>query len=447
MSSASTDIIVVVPGIMGSTLCCDGREFWGISPSTIARGLRRLPNVLERLRLPEGIGDDHPNDGVTPGRLMPEIHSVPGIWNTTVGYDRLVRMLRTECKLRDGENLLIFPYDWRLSNRYNARRLRSEVEPMLHLRRRTHPGAKIVFVCHSMGGLIARWFLLAGDPRDVRSIITIGTPHRGAASALQRLLDGVGGKFGSRLGLPSIARTLPSLHQLLPEYACVDDAGALLKTTEVDLPHLDQRMVTDGMRFHDELNKTPSDAMATHAIVGIAQPTLTTFEASGGALTELFTIAGTDERGDGTVPRLSGRPKGEHEQSGAHYVVGKHGALSSSRAVLTQIQGILTERWVEHRAADPTTMIGVEVEDLVASGQPVAVLAVCTDVQALLEARVVSAAPGPQAATFILTPAADPTLRFGETEALVPGGYLVQVRRRGAATWTFDAVTAPVLAV
>ncbi|WP_433615382.1 lipase family alpha/beta hydrolase [Dactylosporangium sp. CA-139114] len=302
-------------------------------------------------------------------------------------------------------------------------------------------------MCHSMGGLIARWFLQAGDPRDVRSIITIGTPHRGAATALQRLLMGVGGKLGSRLGLPSIARTLPSLHQLLPEYACIDDAGVLRKTPEVELPDLDQRMIADGARFHDELNETPSAAMTTHAIVGIAQPTITTFDARSDTLTELFTIAGADELGDGTVPRLSGRPKGGQERSEAHYVVGKHGALPSSRTVLTQVQGIVTERWVEHRAADPAAMIGVEVEDLVAAGQPVAIQAMCADEHALLEARVLNAALDPHTGPFTLAPTADPKLRQGEVETLRAGGYLVQVRRRGASNWTFDAVTTPVLAV
>ena len=59
-------------------------------------------------------------------------------------------------------NLLPVAYDWRLSCRYNARRLGTIIEPALQ-RWRDQGGqyadAQVVFVCHSMGGLIARWYI------------------------------------------------------------------------------------------------------------------------------------------------------------------------------------------------------------------------------------------------------------------------------------------------
>ena len=91
-------------------------------------------------------------------------------------------------------NLLPVPYDWRLSYRYNGQRLARLVEPALE-RWRAQGGpyadAQVVFVCHSMGGLIARWYIeQCGGAEITRKLITLGTPYRGAARALDQLVNG-----------------------------------------------------------------------------------------------------------------------------------------------------------------------------------------------------------------------------------------------------------------
>lgn len=59
MAKAMSDVIVVIPGIMGSTLIApDGQEFWGVKPSTLLRSIRRLGSNCEKFRLPPGIGDN-----------------------------------------------------------------------------------------------------------------------------------------------------------------------------------------------------------------------------------------------------------------------------------------------------------------------------------------------------------------------------------------------------
>ena len=63
---------------------------------------------------------------------------------------------------RGPRNLLVFPYDWRLSDRYNGVRLREAVEPVLERWRSQgarFAQAKLIFVVHSMGGLVARWYI------------------------------------------------------------------------------------------------------------------------------------------------------------------------------------------------------------------------------------------------------------------------------------------------
>jgi hypothetical protein len=164
------DVVIVVPGIMGSELLdADGRSIWSVEAGALARAIRTLGRSVGRLELPEGLGDESPKDGVRPGRLLGSLHVIPGLWSPIVGYDGLLAFLRSErfqfVEPQPGDdtspgNLITFPYDWRLSNRFNGRRLAKVALDALERWRRV-PGmqdARLVLVCHSMGGLIARWF-------------------------------------------------------------------------------------------------------------------------------------------------------------------------------------------------------------------------------------------------------------------------------------------------
>src|SRR5207249_479451 len=113
--------------------------------------------AVKGLQLPEGIGDDHPGDGVIPVALMPDLHALPGIWTPLKGYDPLLRRLRSLGYHQAGNdpdappgNLLPVAYDWRLSNRHTARTLATTVEPALERWRAQggrHADAQLVFVC------------------------------------------------------------------------------------------------------------------------------------------------------------------------------------------------------------------------------------------------------------------------------------------------------------
>lgn len=98
--------------------------------------------------------------------------------------------------LRDaGADVLVVPYDWRLSNRHNAVLLERRV-----LERwfgggpppqgRLGEAERITFIGHSMGGLVARCFLESRPLGPVlgRRLITVGTPHRGAPAAYLHLI-------------------------------------------------------------------------------------------------------------------------------------------------------------------------------------------------------------------------------------------------------------------
>ena len=189
-------VVVVVPGITGSVLAVgtNENEVWGLSGRAIMNGVQSLGQNVQRLRLPKGFGDTlpekegegEPDDGVRATRLMADLHVIPGLWSPIKGYNALVNKLKgwftAPTAAGQVDNLIEFPYDWRLSNVVSARMLKASVVPALERWRADtgNPDAKLVLVCHSMGGLVARWFLeVEGGWELTRWLITLGTPYQG----------------------------------------------------------------------------------------------------------------------------------------------------------------------------------------------------------------------------------------------------------------------------
>ena len=129
---------------------------------------------------------------------------------------------------RDGvRRLYVFAYDWRQDNVKSAQQLHALIEAI----RRDHgdPSLRVDLVAHSMGGLIARYYLrygtrdvLDGTPHlvmmdgaaQVRKLVLLGTPNLGSVSSLHAFLS------GEPVGLGRIAprtlATMPSGYQLFP---------------------------------------------------------------------------------------------------------------------------------------------------------------------------------------------------------------------------------------
>jgi hypothetical protein len=385
------DLVVVVPGVMGSGLADrDGREVWGLSAGSVLGALRTLGGSLRALELPEDVGDGSAPDGVVATGLMPSLHVIPGVWTPVQGYAKLLRFLgarrfgltvdHSHTQGGPQGNLVVFTYDWRVSNRLSAERLKARVEPAL-LRWQASAAqrrdAKVVFLCHSMGGLVARWYLdRLGGAEIARVLVTLGTPHRGAAKALDQLVNGVQkGPRPLRLDLTRFARSLPSSYQLLPEYACITTgAGELKKTTEVELPNLDRDLVWDGMRFHEELDTSYMLSYPLVPVVGIGQPTPTSVELDDDQVVIHTGFDGAEMGGDGTVPRLAARPKSMLEIDPAIRGVGEgHGLLAAHKSVTDQLDLILTAEDVVYRGAAPSEedVIGLSVPDLHEPGEPI----------------------------------------------------------------------------
>lgn len=443
---ASTDLVVVLPGIMGSTLNDrDGRPVWAPSAGAALRAIQTLGRSLKQLQLPAGIGDDHPGDGVEPGGLMPDLHVLPGVWTPVTGYDVLVRRLRKLADAKQIGSVLPVGYDWRLSNRHNADRLATVVEPALERWRASSPeraDALLVFVCHSMGGLVARWYVeKRGGAGHTRKVVTLGTPYRGAARAVEQLVNGVRKGVGPlSVDLGAFARSLPSLHQLLPDYACVDDAGAVHRLDEVAVPGLDTAMTRDALAFHADLaaaeRARPASVDATHAIIGIEQPTWTSLRVTGTGVEPLRALGGTDAFGDGTVP-LPGAIGHDlpPDTNRVRRVVEQHGNLQANKAALAELVSVLTVPGERYRAVGEVA-VRVDVPDLVLAGEPLrvgveveeeqqhAVTIEVVDERGLADERNRTGRAVPAAART-------PRVRHGRAETTVvdlpPGAYAVRV--------------------
>ncbi|WP_143659276.1 hypothetical protein [Streptomyces sp. SA15] len=390
------DLVVVVPGIMGSRLAVAGREVWSPSPGAVWEVIRTFAGSVRDLGLPKDIGDDHPGDGVEPVGLFGSLHALPGVWPLIAGYDGLLEWLRGTFTLRETTpdapgNLVEFAYDWRLSCRYNARLLHRRIDEALGRWRASAPGranAQVRLICHSMGGLVGRYYVeCLGGAEVTRTLITLGTPHRGSIGALDSLVSGhrIGGR-GPRVGiLTDFARSLPSLHQLIPDYACLEGPAGLVYPREVagGLPGVDPHLMRDAGDFHTEI-RTAAEARVEQGgsdqlclpVVGVRQPTPTTAALDGERLRLCETIEGVEEGGDGRVPRFAAYPAEVSLESAA---VGEsyatHGALKAHKEVRRDLLKYLSPKPRVWRGAEPAYPMSVRVPDQVPAGEPLTVRA------------------------------------------------------------------------
>ncbi len=119
-----------------------------------------------------------------------------------------------------------------------------------------NPDAKLILIGHSMGGLVARYFLECLDGwRDTRMLITFGTPHRGSLNAVDFLVNGFVKKVGPLkvADLTTLLRSLTSVYQLLPIYPCVDLGDGYERVAEVGdrLPGVDRARAASALTdFH-----------------------------------------------------------------------------------------------------------------------------------------------------------------------------------------------------
>ncbi len=385
------DVIVVLPGITGSVLQRDGKDVWNISGGAVLRALLSLGGAIRQLALEEDPPDvDDLGDGVTSPRIMHDVHLIPGLWKID-GYTTCVRRVTEVFDVEVGKNFFEFPYDWRRDNRVAARKLARDSRAWLDRWRRESGAedARLVLVAHSMGGLVARYFLEVLDGwRDTRALVTFGTPYRGSLNAVGTLASGLRKKIGPvGIDLSAMVRSFTSVYQLLPIYPCYDGGdGRLVRVAEAAPPNVDRAKAQAALEFHREIeraverNRNDEEyrdrGYRIRPVVGTMQPTFQSARLDGGRIELLRTYDGRDLGGDGTVPRVSATPIEVEAEANAMFAAERHASLQNDDPVLVQLIGILSGIDIDHarfRDAIPTIGLGLDLDDMYTPEEPIAV--------------------------------------------------------------------------
>ena len=432
------DVVVVLPGITGSVLRdSQGRDLWAPTAGAVARALVTLGRSLADLEL----RDEHADDGVTAPLMIPDLHLIPGLWKID-GYSKVSAYLQRQFAVTPGKNFFAFPYDWRRDNRVAAHRLKEQSDRWLWEWRRESPDAKLILVGHSMGGLVARYFLECLEGwRDTRRLVTFGTPYRGSLNALNFLVHGVQKRLGPVpvMDLSRLLRSFPSIYQLLPIYPCFDPGdGELIRVSEaVGLPYVDSQRARAADDFHREIERAVTAHLddeayrrgryTIHPIVGTFQSTLLSARRSRGGVEVLGTFPGFEPDGDGTVPRVSATPIEFAHEEGVMFAAERHGSLQHNDGVLVQLAGLLSEQDTSRVRAG--TDAGLELDDAFGPGEPVAFRFRAADPMASLTAVVTAAHTGAEIARLELGAAGE--WRGGELAPPAPGTYRLTLAGEG----------------
>lgn len=399
------DMIVLLPGIMGSVLQKDNNDLFALSWSAGWRALWSRGDSLQEMFLK---GDDPDGrdlgDGVTATRLMSDAHIIPGFFKVD-GYTRISEFITENFDVIQGSvddatkpaNFFEFPYDWRRYNCVSAAKLEKLIKARLPQWREStgNDSAKVILIAHSMGGLVSRYYLekLEGW-KDCRALITFGTPYRGAVNALDFLVNGYKNRF---IDLSEALRSFSSAYELLPIYPVIDIGGDFKRVEDVaGIAGLDPAKAARARNdFHEVIIK----AVESHQndpeyrrsykiipIVGTRQPTLqaATFANSVLSANEIVPSKNPDDQllaeGDGTVPRLSATPVELSMEYRETYFPERHGSLQNNDSVLTGLLEQLKQMQVNlsnfkgaapSAAASEKPAISLRLEDLYLPDEPI----------------------------------------------------------------------------
>ncbi len=449
------DVVILLPGITGSVLAnASGKEVWSPSAGAVWRAVTSGGGSIEGLELRPG----NDGGGVTAPRLIPDVTIVPGLIKID-GYTKIENYLVAALGLTRGRNYFPFPYDWRLDNRVNGRRLETQALEWLRQWRSSSGAsdARLVLIGHSMGGLVSRYFLeCLGGWEHTRALVTLGTPHQGSLNAVDFLIHGIKkgvGPFG--LDLTPLLRSFPSVYQLLPLYRCIETGSGLVKVADAaasGLPHIDSDRARDALAFHKEIEDQQRTNAAIPAyrergyrlvpLVGIEQPTLQSARWSGQTVELVRSLDGHDDGGDGTVPRVSATPIELEKQDREVFAAEMHGSLQNGDGPLANLKGVLLAPSTDlsrYRAEMPTALT-LEVPDVVLPGEPLTVRGRTGEGLPRIDAHVVNAETGEHIADR-LSRSQDPAWQQAEFD-VTPGTWRVRIEAAGAGPVTDLVVVA-----
>ncbi|MER7141371.1 hypothetical protein ACIQGA_32070 [[Kitasatospora] papulosa] len=408
MADVTHDAVVIVPGIMGSALAdaTSGTRLWGLEPGLLWPAWKNGMPALH-LDADERAGKYGRVKAV--GLLQapawaPVLHGFEPYGDLTDAVRRTVVHDRA---------VLEFAYDWRLPIGHNGRLLAELAHRHLTVWR-THEAhqaardiygdgraAQLVFVCHSMGGLVTRAAFAhaaeSGSSLDVdtRAVITLGTPFLGSAKTAV-ILNGTRanpspvlpkGRAQARVRrhMQELAATLPGVHDLLPVYRCVDTGGDVRHLTPADVAAIggNKDLATAALTFQKRIR---GQVLPGHRQVGgVAQPTVQSVRVEAGVVHKQYEAFENNQdgelarhqetgiplkrnrAGDGTVYRDAAVLPGTTDPV---WLALQHGALAKDSFALNYVRSVLTEHDRDRGPALGAGGLGLDLPDSAPAGTP-----------------------------------------------------------------------------
>lgn len=402
-ASDKKEAIIILPGITGSELVA--AEDWGAGVSSVKEGdILWLPKPVSELfgtyrdLRKQGVQaffqEDYSDTDTTilpsSAHVFPGLALAPALPDLQESLDRLVldSSGRAPFKIRarqvepqdsyvgtfgsttklyhtcmekygDTHDVVFFGYDWRKSVSETAAQLKMFIDLREY--------EKMTFVCHSMGGIVASYYLAENesDIEKVERVITMGTPFGGSPKALLTLEEG---KFlDIRIALldalmKELSRNYPSVYELLPYNQLIENAGTYvtkissdnvcerLDTAETEQyitnkgSKLNQKMYRDALDVQNKIYQSGEhilndERIDAYIIAGYGVETLMTIETDG------KTITGTwkNTLGDGTVPLTSAlRTNGQYFNKTLYFAKKvKHSELPEDNDVIDLVCQII----------------------------------------------------------------------------------------------------------
>lgn len=258
--------IVFLPGMMGSYLREGGDELWIGSPTTDRERLHNVPIPAGGYRskyrgvyassiiIRDNVLNQQVSDSFTSWHCVtnplwcigvavvaPLVTGAFDIDTSVIVYEPTINHLTTRSGLRlyDGAGdpnrlttsgcdmaqaaskpqLFAFPYDWRQDIAETSKKLKDFIGCV----RRIHPDTDVDILAHSMGGLLARRYVIENPDHHVAHIATVGTPFLGAAKfpyvAFSGDFENLPKILQSHKETRDMVKYFPGAHQLMPSPA------------------------------------------------------------------------------------------------------------------------------------------------------------------------------------------------------------------------------------
>ena len=294
----SNDVIVIVPGFMGSELKNkSGDKIWCESL------LDQLSNGVNLSALSKfmDLGSPSSGDGIT-------------AYNNSFGALNLYRKMYQMLVTKFGKDYTVefYAYDWRKSSGTTGRELARYLDGKNY--------DNVIFVTHSFGGLVCGQALASSEKlREHTALMCmVGVPVNGTAGLAQAWAQD---KFGNVLGLGSfgsmensairkIVCTLPSVYEMLPSAYAVEQLGAVGNCTSYSqftsacaesCTSFNRSLASDAAKVTAKLyidGRSVFDMVPTAVFGGTGYDTATSAKVSGGKLS-----FGNTTDGDGIATR------------------------------------------------------------------------------------------------------------------------------------------------